>query len=117
MRITKYEALKRGITENNICPFHEHNPDQAAITETCPDCIYIEDECGCGIDDSCELCEIKKWIFKPTSEQQEKIDKICRKCIDNLSSLPIPQKAHALKCLVQSFEDITRSRLVEKWSE
>lgn len=59
MRITKKEAKFRGFTEDIICEFHLHNPDQQAVTESCEDCVIIQDDCGCGIDASCEICNPK----------------------------------------------------------
>ena len=55
--ITKAEAKERRMDSSYVCKFHEHNPDQRAIQDgLCPDCIYIQDSCGCGLDEGCIKC-------------------------------------------------------------
>lgn len=54
--ITKVEAKQLGLQDSHICPFHERYPDQDAVMNSCPDCKHIQDPCGCGVDEGCELC-------------------------------------------------------------
>ena len=60
MIMTKREAKEKGIEIPYICPFHECNPDQQAVTGSCPDCIWIEDPCGCSWDEECDKCSGEK---------------------------------------------------------
>jgi hypothetical protein len=56
--LTKHEAIKRtGEPYGRICEQHLIQPDQTAVMSTCPDCIYIQDECGCGEDEWCDECK------------------------------------------------------------
>ena len=57
MIITKKEAKKLKICWRRLCQFHIANPDQDAIMNTCQDCKIIQEPCGCGFDESCELCD------------------------------------------------------------
>lgn len=58
MKFSKAQARIIRFPEGRICPFHRTHPDQMAIIFTCPECVYVEDPCGCGCDESCEKCEI-----------------------------------------------------------
>lgn len=56
MKVTKAEAKERNMEDSYICPFHEKHPDQSYAQGLCADCIWIEDPCGCGVDEGCEEC-------------------------------------------------------------
>lgn len=43
MRFDAKTADLMGFPNGRICPFHEANPDQRAIMETCDECIYVEE--------------------------------------------------------------------------
>ena len=58
--INKEQAKQERIELDVICDFHVRNPDQQAITESCPDCKIIRDPCGCDADMGCERCEPKE---------------------------------------------------------
>lgn len=60
--LTKAEAKDIGLEYGIVCKFHSHHPDQTAIMETCEDCKFIRDPCGCGEDEDCELCATKTII-------------------------------------------------------
>jgi len=61
------------------------------------------------------MIPIKKLIFVPSEEQEKKIDACCSNAIDALGSLSTVEKAHALKCLIQSFEDCANMKLITGW--
>ena len=60
MRLTKNQAKKRFPKSEKqygyICAFHMTHPDQEAVMDTCPKCVYVQDDCGCGFDEFCSLC-------------------------------------------------------------
>ena len=64
MMLSKADALKRFPKSNKqygyICPFHMKNPNQEAVMVSCKKCVYVQDDCGCGIDEECELCSLDK---------------------------------------------------------
>jgi hypothetical protein len=66
VKISKEEALKRFPKSNKqmgyICPFHMRNPDQEAIMNTCPKCVYVQDLCGCGWEEECNNCQKKEGL-------------------------------------------------------
>lgn len=43
MRVSKEVAKQLGWM-SRLCPFHEHHPDQEAITHTCKDCLWVDTE-------------------------------------------------------------------------
>jgi len=45
--------------------------------------------------------------WNPTKKEKKKIESICSKCIGLMGDLPIEQSAFALRCLVDSFNDIS----------
>jgi hypothetical protein len=54
--------------------------------------------------------------FAPTKEQEEVMSRKCSICIDVLCSLPtLGEKAYALRKLVESFEDVSNVKIVDKW--
>ena len=58
MKFTKEQAKDLPVDKRRgyICDFHQHNPDQEAVMNTCPNCLYIQDSCGCGVDEICWKC-------------------------------------------------------------
>ena len=72
MIMTKAEAKRRGITEDQICVFHDLYPDQSAL-KGYQDCIIIRDSCGCDIDMSCEECDPNVDIVIAFENLKEKI--------------------------------------------
>ena len=57
MIITKKEAKRLKLWQSKLCQFHQHNPDQEAVMYSCLECKLIQDPCGCGSDEGCELCD------------------------------------------------------------
>ena len=39
-----------------VCEFHQRHPDQDATMNSCEDCVYIEEPCGCLDGESCDKC-------------------------------------------------------------
>ncbi len=61
MIMTKAEAKRRGITEDQICVFHDLYPDQSAL-KGYQDCIIIRDSCGCDRVVVILICRAKNAI-------------------------------------------------------
>lgn len=64
---SKAEVKELGL-ESGICAFHERNPDQQATMESCDDCVYVMDACGCDEDSGCEYCD------PPYSKQEGEVE-------------------------------------------
>jgi hypothetical protein len=79
MKVGKIEAQKLGHPFGYTCDFHLHNPDQEAIMNSCNDCIYVEDDCGCGASDGCIECDPKSFK-EPKRSLIEKIKWMLKWC-------------------------------------
>ena len=55
--ITKVEAKRRNISiDGKICRFHQIQPDQESVMNSCEKCFYVRDACGCDAWSICEKC-------------------------------------------------------------
>jgi len=77
MIFTKQEAYNARINEGCICDYHMNNPDQTGVYN-CPDCVIIQDPCGCGEDGECEDCRVKTVNELVKEARREAIKEVLR---------------------------------------
>lgn len=105
--LTKKEAKELGFDSNFICIFHETNPDQEAVTNSCEDCVYIQEPCGCGVDEGCEICE-----------RNAKAQVWCRDCGKEMKQYPFGQLAYSCKkCKLKAIVEYSKMPIVKAMSE